>query len=170
MAADDVLADVPAFHSDAFVVYQGHHGDKGALLANLVLPGRAFTEKDGLYVNTDGRVQQTRAAVNAPDAAREDWKIIVALADRLGKSLPYKTHDQVRERLIDIAPHFAKVGNRVVPSFVSSAELRKAESLDKKEKFNKVLDNFFITDPITRASKTLAKATKSLKNASNSYL
>lgn len=79
LGADDYAeAEVPA---GAFVVYQGHHGDKGATRADVVLPGAAYTEKSGLYVNFEGRVQQTRAAVPMVGDAREDWKIVRALSE-----------------------------------------------------------------------------------------
>ena len=86
LAADEVnAADIP---KNAFVVYQGHHGDKGAALADVVLPGAAYTEKAGTYVNTEGRVQMTRAATSLPGAARTDWKIIRAASEFLGAPLP----------------------------------------------------------------------------------
>lgn len=107
--------DSSPLNPDAFVVYQGHHGDKGALVADVVLPGFAYTEKNGIYVNTDGRVQQTRTASTGPDLAREDWQIIVALGDRLGKTLPYKSPAQIRDRLQSVAPHFSRIGDRVAP-------------------------------------------------------
>ena len=72
-------------------VLQGHHGDKGAARADVVLPGAAYTEKAGTYVNFEGRVQQTRAAVPTVGDAREDWKIIRALSEVLGAPLPYDT-------------------------------------------------------------------------------
>jgi NADH dehydrogenase/NADH:ubiquinone oxidoreductase subunit G len=74
-----------------FVCVQGHHGDKGAARADVVLPGAAYTEKAGTYVNFEGRVQQTRAAVPTVGDAREDWKIIRALSEVLGAPLPYDT-------------------------------------------------------------------------------
>ena len=77
MNADEISArDIP---KDAFVVYQGHHGDHGAHYADVILPGAAYTEKNATYVNTEGRVQMTRAAVPPPGASREDWKVIVML-------------------------------------------------------------------------------------------
>ena len=80
----------------AFVVYQGHHGDAGAHRADVVLPGAAYTEKPGTYVNTEGRVQLGQRAVYPPGDAREDWTILRALSERLGKTLPYDTLAQVR--------------------------------------------------------------------------
>ncbi len=88
---------------------QGHHGDRGASRADVVLPGAAYTEKSGLYVNFEGRVQQTRAAVPMVGDAREDWRIVRALSEVLGKRLPYDDHAGVRARLAQVAPHFANI-------------------------------------------------------------
>jgi NADH dehydrogenase (ubiquinone) Fe-S protein 1 len=87
LGADEVdPKDIP---KDAFVIYQGHHGDRGAQLADVVLPGAAYTEKSATYVNTEGRVQLTRAATGLPGAAREDWKIIRAVSEFVRAPLPY---------------------------------------------------------------------------------
>ena len=79
------------------MIYQGHHGDAGAHRADVILPGAAYTEKPGTYVNTEGRVQLADRAVFPPGEAREDWAILRALSERLGKTLPYDTLDQVRD-------------------------------------------------------------------------
>lgn len=88
---------------------QGHHGDRGAARANVVLPGAAYTEKSGLYVNFEGRVQATRAAVPLVGDAREDWQVVRALSEILGARLPYDSQAAVRARLAEVAPHFAAV-------------------------------------------------------------
>ncbi|CAN0074010.1 unnamed protein product, partial [Phaeothamnion confervicola] len=93
----------------AFVVYQGHHGDVGAHRADVVLPGAAYTEKPGTYVNTEGRVQLGQRAGYPPGDAREDWAILRALSERLGKTLPYDTLDQVRARLVAVNKTFAAI-------------------------------------------------------------
>lgn len=89
-----------------FVIYQGHHGDKGAQHADVILPGAAYTEKTALYVNTEGRVQSTRAAVNPPGQAREDWVIINQIAQRLKKSHG-ETHAQLREQMMKACPFWS---------------------------------------------------------------
>ena len=91
----------------AFVIYQGHHGDRGAARADVVLPGAAYTEKDGTYVNTEGRVQQGRRAVFPPGEAREDWAILRALSAALGKPLPFDSLPELRRRLRAEHPAFA---------------------------------------------------------------
>ena len=102
LGADEV--DVPA---GAFVIYQGTHGDKGAHRADVILPGAAYTEKSATYVNTEGRVQMTNRAVFPPGEAREDWAIIRALSEALGKKLPFDSLAQLRVALYAAHPHFA---------------------------------------------------------------
>ncbi len=80
LGADENAISRSDLPSDAFVVYQGHHGDVGAEIADVVLPGAAYTEKSATYVNTEGRAQQTQFVVAPPGKAREDWKIIRALS------------------------------------------------------------------------------------------
>ncbi|KAL4608921.1 NADH-ubiquinone oxidoreductase 75 kDa subunit, mitochondrial isoform X2, partial [Arapaima gigas] len=92
----------------SFIIYQGHHGDVGALMADVILPGAAYTEKYGTYVNTEGRAQQTRVAVTPPGMAREDWKIIRAISELAGITLPYDTLDEVRNRLSEVAPNLVR--------------------------------------------------------------
>ena len=95
--------------SDAFVVYLGTHGDAGAHRADVILPGAAYTEKDGLYVNTEGRVQMGKRAVFPKGEAREDWAILRALSERLGATLPYDTLDQLRAKLFADHPTFGQI-------------------------------------------------------------
>ena len=116
VGADDfATADIP---KDAFVVYQGHHGDKGATIADVILPTTAYTEKDSAYCNTEGRLQYTKTAVVAPGEARDDWKVLRALSEVMGKPLPYDTLYEVRERIAEIAPNMNTIGERV-PCVVS---------------------------------------------------
>lgn len=93
LGADNIRTqDIP---EDAFVIYQGTHGDEGAYFADLILPGAAYTEKSATFVNTEGRVQVSRLVVTAPGVAKEDWKIIRALSEEVGQSLPYDNHEEV---------------------------------------------------------------------------
>jgi NADH dehydrogenase (ubiquinone) Fe-S protein 1 len=166
LGADDFAeADIP---KDAFVVYQGSHGDRGASRANVVLPGAAYTEKAGTYVNTEGRVQRTKVAVSRLPGAREDWKIVRALSEYLGLTLPYNTLGEVRQRLEDIAPHFA-YADTVEPS-----SLRVSSPATKKKlragPIKPAIENHFMVDPITRNSRVMAKAVATLKTANNSYV
>ncbi len=138
--------------SDAFVIYQGHHGDNGAHIADVILPGAAYTEKNATWVNTEGRVQRGSRAVFPPGEAREDWTIIRALSEVLGKTLPYDNLGEVRARLSEVAPSFATLDDLVAaawgdfgtPGAVASADL----ALDEAD--------FYQTNPICRASATMA--------------
>lgn len=91
--------------------FLGHHGDYGASIADAILPGAAYTEKQATYVNTEGRAQQTLAAVTPPGLARDDWKIIRALSEVVGAKLPYDTLEEVRFRLEEVAPHLTRYGS-----------------------------------------------------------
>ena len=144
-------ADIP---KDAFVVYQGHHGDKGAQIADIVLPGAAYTEKAGTYVNTEGRVQMTRAATSLPGAARTDWKIIRAVSEFLGAPLPYDDVAMLRDRMVEISPALAAY-DIVEPT--SLQQLSKVQLVDQNkgakstgEPLKKVIENFYFTDVISR--------------------
>lgn len=102
---------------DCVVIYQGHHGDAGAAIADIVLPGAAYTEKQATYVNAEGRAQQTLVAVTAPGMAREDWKIVRAVSEVIGSPLPYDTLDEIRERIEKIGAHLTNLGKREGTSF-----------------------------------------------------
>ncbi|KAF6255076.1 NADH:ubiquinone oxidoreductase 76 kDa subunit [Scenedesmus sp. NREL 46B-D3] len=159
LGADDFSEeDVP---KDAFVVYQGHHGDKGAARADVVLPGAAYTEKAGTYVNFEGRVQATRAAVPLIGDAREDWKILRAVSEVLGKPLPYDTRDQLQKRLVEVAPHFARLQTVEAPVWLNGQYVKAMDAQAAAAPAGGVLkspiDNFFMTDAISRASQTMAK-------------
>jgi len=137
----------------AFVVYQGHHGDTGAHRADVVLPGAAYPEKPGTYVNTEGRVQLGQRAGYPPGDAREDWAILRALSERLGKTLPYDTLDQVRARLVAVNKTFAAIDQQAAGTW---GVFGKAGALTDQP-FVSPIVNFYMTCPISRASKTMAE-------------
>jgi NADH dehydrogenase (ubiquinone) Fe-S protein 1 len=152
LGADEINeAEIP---KDAFVVYQGHHGDRGAQLADVVLPGAAYTEKSVTYVNTEGRVQMSRAAVGLPGASREDWKIIRAASEYLGAELPYDDVEQLRDRMEEISPALRRYD--LVES-TSLPSLSKVQLVDQNkgsqasgQPLKKPIKNFFFTDAISR--------------------
>lgn len=158
LGADEISeSDIP---KDAFVVYQGHHGDVGAQLADVVLPGATYTEKSGTYVNTEGRVQLTRAAVSLPGAARDDWKIIRAVSEYLGHPLPYDDLEVLRDRMEEISPVMRRY-DTVEPSTLTS--LAKVQLVDQNkgakasgETLKKPIANFFFTDVISRRYEMLS--------------
>ncbi|ORZ03586.1 G subunit of NADH dehydrogenase [Syncephalastrum racemosum] len=157
--ADEIQAtDIP---KDAFVVYQGHHGDVGAQYADVILPGSAFTEKNATYMNTEGRTQITRAGVNPPAAAREDWKIIRALSELSGHTLPYDDLPGIRARLSEISPALTRYDVIERPSVAQlGLSTLRSDAKSTGERLTSVIKNFYQTDSISRASSTMAKCTK----------
>jgi len=155
--------ELPPLSPDAFVIYQGHHGDAGASRADLILPACAYTEKSATYVNTEGRVQRTSRAIDPPGDAREDWQILVALSKVLGKPLPYETLPMLRSRMAAVAPQLGDASGAAVEP--SSAALA-AVALDYVPATKPALSdttlvssvtNFYMSDPVSRASATMAK-------------
>ncbi len=153
LGADEIAG---SHFANAFVVYQGHHGDAGAHRADVILPGAAYTEKNATYVNTEGRVQQTALAAFPPGDAREDWTIVRALSEALGKRLPYDNVGQLRRRLFEISPRFQRL-DAVEPA--AWGEFGKAGAVDAAS-FAPPIANFYMTDPISRASETMAQCTE----------
>jgi NADH-quinone oxidoreductase subunit G len=153
--------DTARIGRETFVVYQGHHGDHGAHRADVILPGAAYTEKYGTYVNTEGRVQRGAMAVYPPGQAREDWTIIRAFSETIGRTLPYNTLDAVRERLQQVNPVFARIG--FLPRFGCSDQSAPAGDPAALSDAPLVpcVANYYQTDPISRASPTMAACTES---------
>ncbi|KAF8179877.1 Ndufs1 [Pholiota molesta] len=169
--ADEV--DPKSIPSDAFVVYQGHHGDLGAQLADVCLPALAYTEKGTTWVNTEGRSQMGRAAVSAPGAAREDWKIIRALSEVIGAPLPYDDVLELRDRMWEISPTLVRYDVTEPTSIdVALAGLKTLASQTAGAKavgapIRKPIANFYQTDPISRASVTMAQCTRAFVKGEN---
>lgn len=152
LGADEI--DMAAL-GDAFVIYQGHHGDAGAHRADVILPGAAYTEKNATYVNTEGRAQEARIAVFPPGEAREDWKILRALSQAVGVTLPYDSLAAVRRRMVEVAPTLAAI-DQVEPA--AWKPVGEKGALDNVP-LESPIDNFYMTDPISRASETMATCT-----------
>ncbi len=142
----------------AFVIYQGHHGDAGAHRADVVLPGAAYTEKNATYVNTEGRVQRTRLAVFPIGEAKEDWTILRALSEALDIKLPYDTLSEVRQRMIEINPVFGSDDQATGGDWGAFG----AKGSLNGESFISPISNFYMTDPISRASETMAQCVEAL--------
>ena len=141
---------------DAFVIYQGSHGDRGAHRADVILPGAAYTEKDATYVNTEGRAQMTARAVFPPGEAREDWKIVRALSAVLGKTLPFDTAQQLRAAMFVAHPHLALL-DLIDPADSAAIErLASQPAKPGKERFGQAVEDFYLTNPIARASTIMA--------------
>jgi NADH-quinone oxidoreductase subunit G len=149
-------ADEIAIEPGAFVVYIGTHGDRGAHRADVILPGAAYPEKTGVYVNTEGRPQFAERATFPPGDAREDWAILRALSDSLGARLPFDSLSQVRTALNAAHPHLAKL-DEIAPAQADFAALAAiGGALDKAPLVTSIAD-FYLTNPIARASKTMAE-------------
>jgi NADH-quinone oxidoreductase subunit G len=138
-----------------FVIYQGHHGDAGAHRADVILPGATYTEKSATYVNTEGRPQAALQAAFPPGAAHEDWKIIRALSEVLGKTLAFDNLAELRTKMTEAYPVLGQTGERAPAEW---ALFGKSGTL-QSEAFMPTVANFYMTDPITRASPTMAKCT-----------
>jgi NADH-quinone oxidoreductase subunit G len=150
-------ADEVDVASGAFVVYIGTHGDRGAHRADVILPGAAYTEKSGIYVNTEGRVQMANRAVFPPGDAREDWAILRALSEHLANKLPYDSLAQLRAALFKAHPHLQAIDTIAAGD---PADVRKLATLGgsvEKAAFVSPVDDFYLTNPIARASAVMAE-------------
>jgi NADH-quinone oxidoreductase subunit G len=154
LGADEI--DMSAL-GKAFVVYLGSHGDAGAMRADVVLPGAAYTEKYGTLVNTEGRVQRLIRAAFPPGDAREDWAILRALSDVLGHRLPFDTFGELRARMIAGHPHLAREDQvEMAPPDALKPLAAVRGKVDKARLVNSVKD-FYLTNPIARASAVMAE-------------
>ncbi|MGV6811386.1 MAG: NADH-quinone oxidoreductase subunit NuoG [Brevirhabdus sp.] len=149
LGADEVDID-----AGPFVIYQGSHGDRGANRADLILPGAAYTEEQGLFVNTEGRPQLALRAGFAPGEAKENWAILRALSAELGAALPYDSLIQLRHAVIEQVPHLALI-DQVADNGVTPLELRKMGK--GSVTLRNAVKDFWLTNPIARASPLMAE-------------
>lgn len=157
LGADEINFDLLR-GSGTFVVYQGHHGDRGAHHADVILPGVAYTEKEGIYVNTEGRAQRASKAVNPPGDAQEDWKILCTLAQVLGVPLPYETLDTLREHLFAQVPFLKEQGLAPEKAWGPLGHSGQVSN----EKLPTWESSFYMTDVISRHSRTMAACQSTL--------
>ena len=168
--ADDF--DPSTIPKNAFVVYQGHHGDLGASYADVCLPGTAYTEKSATWVNTEGRSQLGRTAVSSPGSSREDWKIIRAVSEVMNVALPYDDPVQLKNRMWEICPSLIRYDELVpsstpleaIQSITSNQLSRHSNSSLKTGALSLPIKDFYFTDPISRASITMAQCSKAFSN------
>ncbi len=144
-----------------FVIYQGSHGDEGVKHADVILPGVAYTEKPGTYVNMEGRVQLAQRVIFGPGEAREDWTILRALSERLGHSLPYDNIAELRAKMIAEYPHLAQQDQR--PSETWADFGVKAKTSDMP--ITNLISDFYQTNPIARSSKVMAECSNAYEGA-----
>jgi NADH-quinone oxidoreductase subunit G len=164
MAKKDALAVLFLLGADeievedgAFVVYIGTHGDRGAHRADVILPGAAYTEKSGIYVNTEGRPQLANRAAFPPGDAREDWAILRALSDPLGHKLPYDSFPELRRAMIAAHPHLGKLGEIERADAAAIEKLAKLGGKPGKAAFASAVRDFYLTNAIARASAVMAE-------------
>ena len=150
-------ADEIEIGNGAFVVYIGSHGDRGAHRADVILPGAAYPEKSGLYVNTEGRVQMARRAAFPPGDAREDWAILRALSDVLGQRLPFDSLNELRRALYQEHPHFMHIDAIEQGDAGAVQKLASLGGSPDKTPLHSSVEDFYITNPITRASAVMTQ-------------
>ena len=148
--------EIDASATKAFKVYLGSHGDRGAHGADVILPGAAYTEKPGLYVNTEGRVQMAERAVFPKGQAKEDWAILRALSALVGHTLPYDTLDQLRTKLMADHPTFGRIDYLPAPASFDAAALGRKGDLGDTA-FHSTVRDTYLNNPIARASATMAE-------------
>ncbi|MFB9267890.1 NADH-quinone oxidoreductase subunit NuoG [Bradyrhizobium erythrophlei] len=143
-----------------FVVYIGTHGDRGAHRADVILPGAAYTEKAGIYVNTEGRVQMANRAAFPPGEAREDWAILRALSDVLGKRLPFDSMQALRQAMFKAYPHLMRLDQIEAGKSDDIKALAAKGGSVEKAAFKPTVEDFYLTNPIARASAVMAECSR----------
>ncbi|MBB3948325.1 NADH-quinone oxidoreductase subunit G [Rhizobium skierniewicense] len=170
VASSDVLFLLGADEIDLstktakLTVYIGSHGDAGAMAADVILPGAAYTEKSGIWVNTEGRVQMGNRAGFAPGEAREDWAILRALSDVLGHKLPFDSLSALRAQLYIAHPHFADADEIAVADVAGIEALANQGGTLNKAGFGSPVKDFYLTNPIARASAVMAECSALARN------
>jgi len=157
-------ADEISIAPGAFVIYQGSHGDNGAHRADVILPGAAYPEKSGIYLNTEGRVQVADRASFPPGDAREDWAIIRALSDVLGHRLGYDNLGALREALVAEVPHMAD-RNQIAAGALELPAIAAAIAQMEPAPFASPVVDFYLTNPIARASAVMAECSALARGA-----
>ena len=148
---------------ETFVVYMGTHGDAGAHRADVILPSAAYTEKSVTYVNTEGRAQMTTRATFPPGDAKEDWAILRALSEALGVTQSWNNMDELRRAMYMVAPHLSALDQIFPADAAMLSDLGKSEGKTSGDAFVSPVKDFYMTNPIARASKTMAECSN-LKN------
>jgi NADH-quinone oxidoreductase subunit G len=153
-------ADEVKVPDGVFVVYIGTHGDRGAHRADLILPGAAYTEKSGTYVNTEGRVQIAARAAFPPGEAREDWAIIRALSETLGQTLGYDSLAALRKAIYAAVPHLARIDHVEAADAGAIGALAQRGGEVGKSPFACPIKDYYLTNPIARASAVMAECSR----------
>ncbi|MBS8271490.1 NADH-quinone oxidoreductase subunit G, partial [Halomonas litopenaei] len=151
-------ADEVEVKPGAFVIYQGSHGDRGAHRADIILPAAAYTEENGLFVNTEGRPQLALRASFPPGQAKENWAILRALSAELEATLPFDSMAQLRQAIVAAHPHLGDI-DEVAENEWSALPVKKPGSAD----FRNSVTDFYLTNPIARASTLMAELSANAK-------
>ena len=146
--------------SNSFVVYIGHHGDKGAHRADVVLPAPAYTEKDCMFANLEGRIIKTQLCHHPLGEAKHEWKIFRALGEILSINMPFNNLYELRKQICIINPIFKELNVIYKNSFPSFGKT----GIILDEPVKDLISNFYMTDPISRSSKTMAQCTQIILN------
>ncbi|WP_438992405.1 NADH-quinone oxidoreductase subunit NuoG [Lentibacter sp.] len=151
-------SDEVDIQAGAFVIYQGSHGDRGAHRADVILPGAAYTEEQGLFVNTEGRAQLALRAGFAPGEAKENWAILRALSAEAGATQPWDSLAQLRQALVAEVPHLAQIDEVPENAWTSEAPGKLGTA-----SFKNAISDFYLTNPIARASELMAELSAGVK-------
>jgi NADH-quinone oxidoreductase subunit G len=143
--------------TSGFTIYIGSHGDAGAHHADVILPGAAYTEKQGTYVNTEGRVQMSERAVFPPGEAREDWAILRALSEVLGHTLLFDSGAQLRAKMYEVTPHLAALGSVDAADAGALKGFSAGRKKMNKAAFKNPVQDYYLTNPVARASAVMAE-------------
>lgn len=150
--------------------FKGHNGDIGANQADLILPGAAYTEKQGIYANMEGRAQQTLAAITPPGMARNDWHIVRAISEIINRTLPYNNLIELRQRIAQLAPNLLEFNKNHLPLTITPPIKTNTPKFSTNKKLTpwlKELADYYQTDVISRASTTMAKCVQAVNKENN---
>ncbi|MDI2113508.1 NADH-quinone oxidoreductase subunit NuoG [Commensalibacter nepenthis] len=156
LGADEV--DLSGLPPECFVIYQGHHGERAASRADVILPGAAYTEKSGTYINTEGRVQRSFRAICPPGEAKEEWSVIYSIGQALSVEHPYRDLETLRHYMAEVNPVFAQCG--LVKNSVNVSVGDGVQGNFEKQELRAVISDYFLTNSISRASVTMNECSK----------
>ena len=152
---------LPIEKKNEFIIYQGSHGDQGAEIADMILPGAAYTEKNGLFVNTEGRLQKAYKATYAPGFAKEDWKIINELSEYLGKPLNFNNHREIENKIYNEIPYYLNFDKNLL---LKNLKPNNNNIVCPDKKIEMDYFDYYYSNVIARASKTMHECKQVRKN------
>jgi NADH-quinone oxidoreductase chain G len=159
-------------NKESFIIYQGHHGDIGASIADVILPSGSYVETNGIFINTEGRPQQSHPALIAPGQSKEGWEIIKALSDYIGIDLMYGTTKEIKNRLVEISPSIKELNNLVHSELSNRLILSQESTIIGKTvplPLFSAIDDYYLSDVIAKHSKTMGSCSNTLINRKNNY-